>query len=423
MVWPPAILSYSLLFGRTGGNCWSTRAAAADAAATTTTALATLVGCCFCYCYGLSRLDCNPSLYVRHALSQQRGLAGLLLHRDALEDKCIWIVGASQGIGAELAYKLCASSNHNSNSTSHRRRTQPLILSSRSVDRLYAVAEKCRRLLSESSASPSSTIMSKDELHRLVRVVPMDVTDSASMRAALQCLADDPNFALDMAVLNAGRGHLSPALETDPTTARDVWEQTAVWPMLLMPLLMPLFRRHSASSSAARPHIAVTSSVAVTVPIPLSAVYTGAKQALRGYFDALQAEHPHLRVDHICPGPVDTGFHRSSQTPPPLSPADDGGSLLSSSHPSSSSSLSSSPMKVSVGRCAELYAETLAWPSRSGGHTVQIGPPPTVLAARMYHACPRWLQRKILRSLAARRLDLHRNGADLYDPRNWRWEW
>ena len=61
----------------------------------------------------------------------------------------------------------------------------------------------------------------------------------------------------------------------------------------------------------------VTSSLAGRLGTPVSAAYAAAKHALHGYFASLRAEMalPQLRVDIVCPGPVDTEIFAASDRP------------------------------------------------------------------------------------------------------------
>jgi NAD(P)-dependent dehydrogenase (short-subunit alcohol dehydrogenase family) len=67
------------------------------------------------------------------------------------------------------------------------------------------------------------------------------------------------------------------------------------------------------SSTTTAPHLVITSSI-VEKPVPLSAAYAASKFAIQGYFSSLACERPDLRIDLLCPGPVDTEFHATTIT-------------------------------------------------------------------------------------------------------------
>lgn len=339
-------------------------------------------------------MDCNPSLYCYDKF------LGDTRRRSFVENKCFWIIGASSGIGEELAYQIASSCGPTSDSNSVR-----LILSSRSVDKLQRVAQNCQK------RNPNCQ----------VHVVPVDVTDTSSLESAVVSVASQT--PIDVVVLNAGRGQLAPALETDAETIQQIVQQTAVWPMILTPLLFryDIFRP---TTFGQRPHLVVTSSTASLVPLPLSASYAASKHAINAYFRSLQAEingkdSSAIRVDLVCPGPVDTDFHSNSNgalnkyqaTNEVVRAGDNQGRL--------SSHRTKKQMKMSVGRCAQLMLTTMGWYSR-GGRETWISPQPSLAFLYLHYLMPEWMSRSIIQAFGTKRLALWRKGLDLYDPESWR---
>jgi hypothetical protein len=98
-------------------------------------------------------MDCNPSLYcydrylqVTSPSLRQRGQGSITSaaasvsgavscggYHNFQDTKCVWIVGASSGIGREMAEQLAVSG------------VQHLVLSSRSAVKCNAVVDKCRQ--------------------------------------------------------------------------------------------------------------------------------------------------------------------------------------------------------------------------------------------------------------------------------------
>lgn len=102
-----------------------------------------------------------------------------------LENKTIWITGASSGIGRELAIQLSYTG------------VRHLILSGRNINRLESVAQACR---------------TSDGIEIQVSMVPFDMAaESTILDEAVQTALEAASSGIDILVLNAGH---SPALET-----------------------------------------------------------------------------------------------------------------------------------------------------------------------------------------------------------------
>ena len=323
-------------------------------------------------------------------------------HHDPTE--CIWIVGASSGIGEELAYQLAAESSTSSSSSDdddgQRRRRLHLILSSRSATQLERVAQGCRRR--------SVT----------VTVLPLDVCRESDLVSAVQKVVSLPHImktpggggGVDTVVLNVGAGHLSPALETSPATAETVWRRNALWPMILTPLLF----QHNVFRSGRPPHLVVTSSVAAVLPVPLSAAYAAAKHAGLGYFRSLAAERPDVRLHVVLPGPVDTAFHQNRVQEPQH---DKNNSNNKSGVKVVSKEKESSALKMPVERCARLVRSAMRF---RHSRESWIAPQPVLTALYLQQLAPGWMQSIVYRRVGPKRVALHRAGLDLYDPASWK---
>jgi short-subunit dehydrogenase len=376
-------------------------------------------------------MDCNPSLYwydrylqvTASSISPPRRQAAI--NGDVISSssssrcrtgyhnfqhvQCVWIVGASSGIGANMAEQLAVAG------------VQHLILSSRSAAACDAVAVRCRHL------NPNVD----------VTVLPVNVTDTGALERAvdaISCLrlsdagAGGVPTTLDMVVMNAGVGQLLPALETDAATTEQILRSNALWPMLLTPLLFAKPTATTTSSSDGQPlpssplpHLVITSSIAGKLAVPLSAAYAASKFAVQGYFSSLAAERPDVRIDLLCPGPVDTEFHRNTDN--------------SNKNDDADKSLAAplSKMKMPVDRCVALMLSAMQRgqrpePSRLRlPHLLQplafqelwIAGQPSLTALYIQQWFP-GLQRRILAIVGPKRVQLWREGLDLYDPASWR---
>jgi short-subunit dehydrogenase len=184
------------------------------------------------------------------------------------QGKTAWITGASSGIGESLARGLA-------------RRGAALILSGRRLDALQAVA---------------------DSLGAPTLILPFEATDLAALPAiAEQALAW--RGGVDLLINNAGVSQRSLALDTDFEVYRRIMEIDYFGPIRLTQLILP----HMVERGSG--HLAVVSSVAGKIGVPLRTGYCSAKHAVVGYFDALRAEVEQaygLGVSVITPGSVAT---------------------------------------------------------------------------------------------------------------------
>lgn len=119
--------------------------------------------------------------------------------------------------------------------------------------------------------------------HDRLRVLRLDVTDRASIDAAIRD-GIAAFGALDALVNNAGIGLLSAFEVTPETITREVFETNTFGPMAVTRAVIPHFRERGAGTL-----INVTSSVGI-VPMPLVAVYTASKLAIEGFTEALSYE-------------------------------------------------------------------------------------------------------------------------------------
>ena len=331
--------------------------------------------------WGWWQLDASPGLFWRNKLQQSAKMP---------HPQRLWIIGASSGIGEEFAYQWV----DRQPSGSH------LILSSRSEDRLQAIASTCRQ------RNPDCQ----------VHVHPMDVTSSPEQLSAfVQSL---PVRQIDTVWLNAGQGQLATCTETTPYMVQQTVQANALWPILLTPFLLEhgVFSQTNQNGENKPAHIMVTSSVAGKVAVPLSAVYAASKHFLHGYFRSLVAESA-LSVDLLCPGPIDTAF---SQNRVALSEKESSSPSSGSDGSSLSQSNSSSKLKMTSPRCASLiltaYQNALA---KKGIREVWISPQPALTVLYVQQFFPSLAQWAINR-VGAKRVELYQRGLDLYDPESWK---
>ena len=190
-----------------------------------------------------------------------------------LQNKVIWLTGASSGIGEALAYELA-------------RKKVKLILSARRKDELERVKGNCHPL-----AQPE------------IRLLPLDLGAGSTLKltteAAVQLFGH-----IDILINNGGISQRSLAKETIIDVDRRIMEVDYFGTIALTKYLLPHFLKRKSG------HYVVVSSVMGLIGTPFRSGYAGAKHALHGFFDSLRAEiwkdSKSIHVTMICPGWVHT---------------------------------------------------------------------------------------------------------------------
>ena len=350
-------------------------------------------------------MDANPSLYCYHKLIQARSSLQDHVYGSHFANKTVWIVGASSGIGEQLAYQISPY-------------CQKLILSSRNSQELQRVASNCRNhpKMPTTKIHPSKIV-----------ILPMDITRPPEEleQVILQQLAPElspgttTKPALDCVIFNAGQGHLSTVMETDAATTRRMFEVNTIPPILLTQILMkngilvPPPPQHTKTNPRnQKPQIVITSSVGGRMGVPLSASYAASKHALHGYVASLQAEcSSWLRVDLICPGSTETKFFQNQRTTTANAESDD-----------EQQQQRPSRLKMPVERCAALAMTHICSNSKTNhenGGEAWIAQQPSLLGCYLQQYLPGLWKFALSRSIGPKRVSLYEQGLDLYDPASW----
>ena len=194
-----------------------------------------------------------------------------------LENKVIWITGASGGIGEALAY-ACA------------REGAKLVLSARKTAELERVKTHC-------TGSPE------------VLVLPLDVTEFDRAGAHTQTVLE--HFGqLDVLVNNAGISQRSYVKDTELAVDRRIMDINFFGTVALTKAVLPHFLERRSGA------FVTISSVMGKIGTPLRSTYAASKHALHGFFDCLRAEvhDQNLHVLLVCPGLIRTEISRHSVT-------------------------------------------------------------------------------------------------------------
>ncbi|MDP4283658.1 MAG: SDR family oxidoreductase [Bacteroidota bacterium] len=194
---------------------------------------------------------------------------------EKLNNKVVWITGASSGIGEALAYAFSAEG-------------AKLILSSRREDELERVRNACRNA-------------------ELVKILPLDLLDVPSLEQktaeAIACFGQ-----IDIMVHNGGISQRSLVIETDIAVHRKVMELDYFSYIAITKALLPHFEERKDG------HFVVMSSVMGKIGTPMRSAYAAAKHALHGYFDCLRAEVSpmNIKVTLLTPGYIQTNVSKNA---------------------------------------------------------------------------------------------------------------
>jgi short-subunit dehydrogenase len=196
-----------------------------------------------------------------------------------LENKVVWLTGASSGIGEALAYKLAE-------------KKAKLILSARRKEELERVKGNCPR-----------------EAQANIRILPLDLSQTTTLQlsteAAIQLFGH-----IDILINNGGIGQRSLIKDTTVDVDRKIMEVNYFGAIALTKYLLPHFMKRK------RGHYVVVSSLTGKFGTAWRSGYAASKHALHGFFDAVRAEHfnDNIKVTMICPGFIYTSITLSALT-------------------------------------------------------------------------------------------------------------
>jgi len=198
-------------------------------------------------------------------------------YKKKFNDKVVVIVGASSGLGEEMAVQVSAYKPH-------------LVLVARRLEKLQEVEEKCKKAGVQSVISVQADVSSQEDCKRIIDT------------------AVEKYKKIDVLFLNAGIGMTSSLFKmSDPTPLKTVIDTDLMGAIFPAFYALPQLRKTAG-------HIVVTSSGFGKIPgIGISA-YCASKHALHGFFDCLRAEEVRnrVRVTIVCPGYIKTPIHDRS---------------------------------------------------------------------------------------------------------------
>lgn len=194
-----------------------------------------------------------------------------------IENKTIWITGASSGIGEALTYELSGKGCR-------------LIISSRKEKELERVKQHC-------------------EHPKNIAVIPLDLVDFDTMPLKAE-QAISTFGGIDILINNAGISQRSLIKDTDLEVYRKLMDVNYLGTVMITKAVLPHF------ISKKQGHFVTVTSLMGKFGTPLRSGYCGSKHALHGFFDVLRMEHEKdgIAVTMICPGFIRTNIAKKALT-------------------------------------------------------------------------------------------------------------
>ena len=187
-----------------------------------------------------------------------------------LENKVIWITGASSGIGEATAYELA-------------KQKADLIISSNEEKELIEVKNKCEELGAKCYNIPFD-LLEKERIPTIVQ-------------EAYNCFGK-----IDILFNNGGISQRALTMDTPIEIDRKIMEINYFGGIELTKNLLPLLIKNGGGQ------LVVTTSIAGKFGFPLRSAYCASKHALYGFYETIRAElkEKKIYVTFICPGRVQT---------------------------------------------------------------------------------------------------------------------
>lgn len=196
---------------------------------------------------------------------------------ERIENKVVWVTGASSGIGEALTHEL-------------NKKGCRLIISSRREDQLQRVKSNC-------------------EHPEKIETVPLDLGDFDSMPGKVK---EARSFfgKVDVLINNAGVSQRSLIVETHFEVFKKMMDINYLGTLALTKAMLPYFIAEKNG------HFVTVTSLMGKFGSPYRSGYCAAKHALHGFFDVLRMEHEKdgLAVTLICPGFVSTNVAKNALT-------------------------------------------------------------------------------------------------------------
>ena len=208
-------------------------------------------------------------------------------HDTMLDNKVVWITGASSGIGAEIVCLLLQEST-----------IQHLIVSSRNYDnKLQQVVNDC--YYSSNGDDGSQRQQQTPNPNVTVSIVEYDALNTspnATKDVVKEAIQSSPTQSIDTVILCAGIYQSKLAIETSIEETRHIFQTNVISPIEVTTELIQQDswkdggKEGSHSHTQHTHHIIVVSSIMAKGGSSLSSSYAASKSALRNYYQSLAFE-------------------------------------------------------------------------------------------------------------------------------------
>ena len=194
-----------------------------------------------------------------------------------MNNKVVWITGASSGIGEALVY-------------AYNNAGAKLIISSRNRDELFRVKGNCKNQIN-------------------VHVLSIDLEDAAQLQEKAKD-AQKIYGNIDLLVNSGGISQRSAAIDTDLAIEQKLMNVNFWGTVALSKSVLPSMLAKGGGK------IACISSLTGKFGVKNRAAYAASKHALHGYFDSLRTEvyDKNIHIIMICPGYIKTSLSVNAAT-------------------------------------------------------------------------------------------------------------
>ena len=279
--------------------------------------------------------------------------------RSRYSSKVVWILGASSGIGKELALQLSEVG-------------AKLVLSARRKEELERVERLCKE---------------RGGKNVQILCLPMDMTALDSHDSCVNRVLSVYN-SIDVCILNAGRSQRSTGDETSFNDHMALCMLNLHSQIHMSQKIVPIFRQQKGGE------FIIMSSVSGLIAAPLNSSYNASKFGLTGYFESIRCEmgDEGVKINIIHPGPVATPI---------------GDNALSSNIEARKNEKKET--KLSVERCVHLTLTACCWDLMN---TI-ITKNPILLFCYLGQYAPT-LQKYLFYKIGPKRVYAFKKGADAY---------
>lgn len=196
-----------------------------------------------------------------------------------LNEKVVWITGASSGIGEAIAKSIA-------------KHQTKLILSARRIEELNNVKSEIEK-----------------QSNNKIEILPFDLNNPDEVRTASE-KAINIFGKIDVLINNGGISQRSMAIDTSMDVYRQLMEINYFSAVQLTKAVLP------GMIDRLEGHIVTISSVVGKFGSPLRTGYSAAKHALHGYFDSLRAEvfDNNISITLVTPGFIRTNISINAVT-------------------------------------------------------------------------------------------------------------